>query len=219
VIRGVRAGLGAAVGVAASAALDEVAPGLAGLAGDVQLERVAELLAVRGAQVAADAANSGVGTLYRYSLTKNVTVPGGVSSLASQFLNTPITNCTRIADGIVHLRLVPYATNGFPLFYNGFNTNATFRTNTGYFTGAQVRNTTARNSLAEQVDTYFMSNAVPAFVELELGILEPRTFERFKALGAANPAAQRLYLSNHVAQVHLFRQRIPVRNVDYSAYQ
>src|SRR5207245_2182524 len=148
-----------------------------------------------GYQVAADAPNSGVGTLYRYSVTRNVTLPGSVSSLAGLFLNAPITNCTRIADGIVHLRIVPYATNGFPLFYNGFNTNASFRTNTGYFTAAQVRNTLARNSLAEQVDTYFTSNAVPAFVELELGILEPRTFERFKALGSANPAAQRQYLS------------------------
>jgi hypothetical protein len=30
--------------------------------------------------------------------------------------------------------------------------------------------------------------------------------------------AARTYLSNHVAQVHIFRQRIPVRNVDPSVY-
>jgi hypothetical protein len=31
--------------------------------------------------------------------------------------------------------------------------------------------------------------------------------------------AQRSYLSNHVSEVHLFRQRIPIRNVDYTAYK
>ena len=68
-------------------------------------------------------------------------------------------------------------------------------------------------------DYYFMSNALPAYLELEVGILEPHILERFKAIGNGNPVAQQRYLSNHVAQVHIFRQRIPVRTVDFSAYQ
>ena len=37
--------------------------------------------------------------------------------------------------------------------------------------------------------------------------------------GNGNVAAQRQFLSNRVAQVHVFRQRIPIRNVDPSLYQ
>jgi len=71
--------------------------------------------------------------------------------------------------------------------------------------------------------------AVPAYLELEVGFLEPHILDRYKAIasgfvpGTPPPQAiinaQRNYLSNHVAQVHLFRQRIPVRNVDFAAYQ
>jgi hypothetical protein len=61
-----------------------------------------------------------------------------------------------------------------------------------------------------------MSNAVPAYLELELGILEPQVLQKYRSIPLGPPARQ--YLSNHVAQVHIFRQRIPVRNVDLSAY-
>jgi prepilin-type N-terminal cleavage/methylation domain-containing protein len=172
-----------------------------------------------GYEVAADSPNAGVGTLYRYAVTTNVTSRFGATTLAGNFLTASVTNCTRVADGIVHLRVIPYATNGYPLFYDNFNTNAIFHTNSAYYTGVRVGNTSIRNSFADQHDVYFMSNAVPAFVELELGILEPKVFERFKAIGSANALAQRQYLSNHVAQVHVLRQRIPIRNADYSVYQ
>jgi len=62
----------------------------------------------------------------------------------------------------------------------------------------------------------FYSNAVPASVEIEMGVLEDRTLQHAEALNAAN---QMTYLSNHVGQVHIFRQRVPIRNVDPTAYQ
>lgn len=48
---------------------------------------------------------------------------------------------------------------------------------------------------------------VPAVIELELGILEPKTWERAKALG---PNA-RSYLEQRAGKVHIFRERIPIR--------
>jgi len=83
-----------------------------------------------------------------------------------------------------------------------------------------VRNTLARDPLVgvpDIVNYAFWSNALPAYVELELGVLEPNIVDHFKAIG--NPTAQVNYLSNHVAQVHVFRQRVPIRMVDYSVYQ
>ena len=66
---------------------------------------------------------------------------------------------------------------------------------------------------------YLWSNTVPAYVELELGIMEPQIYKRYQAIGNLNPVGQAAYLSNHVAQVHIFRQRIPIRGVDPTAYQ
>src|SRR5262249_16288255 len=158
-----------------------------------------------------------------------------VSNLSRTFLigaalplytNPP--NFSRIADGVVHFRVHVFDTNGVPFFYfNNAGPNLLSRTNIAGnpLRGTPVQNAYAvYNSLVQDpvpgfgLDFWFVSNAVPAFVELEIGFLEPHLVDRFKAL-APNVPAQRNYLSNHVANVHLFRQRIPIRNVDYRAYQ
>lgn len=186
-----------------------------------------------GYQVLPPSPETGVGTLYRFTATASR--PGGnVLSSNFQFFSQiayqrsiqgiPMTNLLgvdRVLDGVVHLRLKAYATNGFlvGVLGNGVDSDCGFQSDPRslYF---PVRHTYGlRNTVYDPMQTaiYFRSNAVPAYLELELGILEPRTYERFKALGT--PAAQRQFLEERSAQVHLFRQRIPVRNVDYKAYR
>jgi hypothetical protein len=159
-----------------------------------------------------------VGALYRY--TTNTTRPNA-SDLSRAFLNAPPNspNLRRIADGIVHFRVQAFATNGFPLVpYPVGNPQATrplcFRTNS--YSPWTVFVKGATNDAIAPENSYFVSNAVPAYLDFELGVLEPKTLERFKSIGDRN--AQRAYLSNHAAQVHIFRQRIPIRNVDPTAY-
>ena len=53
----------------------------------------------------------------------------------------------------------------------------------------------------------FTGPDLPAFLDLEVGILEPKAMEQFRARG--EDAA---WLENQVGRVHLFRQRIPIRN-------
>jgi hypothetical protein len=60
------------------------------------------------------------------------------------------------------------------------------------------------------------SNTLPASVEIQLGMLEDRTLQRAQSISGLT---QSNYLAQHAGQVHLFRQRIPIRNVDPSAYQ
>ncbi len=88
----------------------------------------------------------------------------------------------RVADGIVHFRCLAYDTNGL-LF-----------TTTNTLPGGFI----------------FKSNALPAYVDFELGVLEPKALEQFRAK-AGNLATA--YLSNHPEKVHLFKQRIPIRSV------
>ena len=64
----------------------------------------------------------------------------------------------------------------------------------------------------------FYSNIVPAYVEIELGILETAALERYRAFGPGTVAANN-YLMNHPGAVHFFRQRIPIRSYDPSAPQ
>ena len=62
----------------------------------------------------------------------------------------------------------------------------------------------------------FRSNAVPAYVDIELGILESKTAEQVRAI--PNGPARTQYLQRHLGNVHVFRQRIPIRNVDPEVY-
>ena len=174
-----------------------------------------------GYEVLPDDGNGCVGTLYRYSATNYPR--GNILNLSAQFPLTPSTNLSRIADGIVHLRLRAFAKNGYLVTTNLVTgTNAAFALRAdGTYTN--IPNALAYNSSAyqssgdfRQAACYFMSNALPGYVELELGVLEPQVLQKYRSIPVAGTARQ--YLSNHVAQVHIFRQRIPVRNVDRSAY-
>ena len=212
-----------------------------------------------GYYVVPDAPGVGIGTLYRYAATNVVppvpTLPAGYpgnpltpSHWGNSFLNAlntlrtdaspvpanaPLSTVTRVAEGVVHLSVRLFATNGFPIvssvnplmygytaFVAGYWTNidnvATYVTNAQPI--LQATNHLNLGCPDHYDGCWFLSNALPACVELELGILESQTYQRYKAIALDNPAAGAAFLSNHVAQVHLFRQRVPIHNVDPSAY-
>jgi hypothetical protein len=178
-----------------------------------------------GYQVVPHAWSGMAGTLYRFTAT-NWPRSGRLDlsdrfNIASEIAlrdaaaGRPITNMNRIADGIVHFQAHTYDNRGLllcPDWPDPYRPVALPNVETRW---AQFRNWSS--GVASQVDTFFVSNAVPAEVELELGILENATYERFKAIG--NAVAQRNYLSNHAAQVHIFRQRVNIRNVDTAAFR
>jgi type II secretory pathway component PulJ len=180
---------------------------------------------------------SQLGTLYRYSVSTNKNWAGYLGTnyfVASQFT----TNMHRIADGIVHLQLKVFDTNGVSMF--GTNANSLmFWTFTNNFVGpgifqpqamyVPVQNAFVTNDWPVQgqpmipnqqyMETWFYSNAVPAYVELEMGILEQHTLDRYRAIAEADVGAANNYLAKHAANVQVFRQRIPIRAVDYMAYR
>lgn len=143
--------------------------------------------------------NSGAGTLYRLLATSNNSTNSfgppppypNVAALSSHVTLATLNNNAnfhRVADGIVHLRLRAYDTNGVLITSNNIPD-------------------------VQLVGGYIFSNqALPAYVDLELGILEPKALSQFKAR-SENPARALAYLTNQVDKVHLFRQRIPIRTV------
>jgi len=144
---------------------------------------------------------AGVGTLYRY--TSNNVPPPNLFFQDSNFKNilTPLgTNASfnRIIDGVVDFRIRTFNINGNVII--GRNTALTI---------TAITNQNSQNEFSYQ----FRNNAVPAYVEVELGILETRTLERYRSY-SNNPSLALSYLTNHAAQVHIFRQRIPIHAVD-----
>jgi len=159
----------------------------------------------------------GVGTLYRFSQETNSSVETlrtNFDFVASQLYRNRVTTnlLTRMVDGVVHLRVRAYNTNGFLIVSNVLSEPF-----------VQVKWDTRPPISGTEVDYYFWSNAVPAYVELEIGFLEDRAVGRFKSLGSPSAtsanAVQQQYLTNHVGQVHLFRRRVAIRDVDTLAYK
>ena len=180
-----------------------------------------------------------VGSLYRYSASLPVIYNSGNPSdpmnglpqnpqpLYSNFVywaNQPgaavISN--RVCDGIVNFRLRAFAPNGFPIYSPGAGTNAVFRTNSVNIGYSLINQAYARPSMtaADGCDVFYTwGSTVPASLELELGMLEPRTFSRYNSI--PDPIARRTYFQREEtsSRVQVFRQRIPIRNVDPSAFQ
>lgn len=167
---------------------------------------------------------NGVGTLYHYQWPQSGTNdPAGLARqfdiVAGNVTSGNITAYTnelhRMADGIVHLRVqtYSYATNFYTRDSWLISPN-----NGGFYNTNNLRNTiSAQVSAFGQTDSAFTSNAVPAFVELELGVLEHQTLERFKALPSGTPQSD--FLQKQAHRVHLFRRHIPIYNVDPEAYR
>jgi len=126
----------------------------------------------------------------------------GFSNNFSSFFQSPTNNGSHLIDGVVHLRVRAYDVSG-ALIGDPTSTNRYNNVYTNFLFGVPW-----------ETGLTFYSNAVPASVEIEMGVLEDSTLQH--AESASDPIS---YLSNHVGQVHLFRQRVPIHNVDPAAYQ
>ncbi|HOX56004.1 MAG TPA: prepilin-type N-terminal cleavage/methylation domain-containing protein [Candidatus Paceibacterota bacterium] len=179
----------------------------------------------------------GVGSLYRYCASTNVLRSDGLPADPSQLYlrfrdacasgsvaSLDISN--RVCDGVIHFHLRGFATNGFPIVYGSWSgTNvACFRrdaiTTPAFFTIIQQATTLLNDDYPDNLaGCYFWSNAVPAALELELGILDQHTWDRYSSMPTAAARLAYLQRSDVSGRIHLFRQRIPIRNVDPSVYQ
>ena len=106
---------------------------------------------------------------------------------------------SQILAGVMSFKVRAYDTNGF------------------WITAGRANFVAITNVTSPEVILYaFYSNAVPAAVEVELGVLEDHALQRVQSLGGVT---QSNYLAQQAGKVHVFRQRFPIRNVDPSAYQ
>jgi prepilin-type N-terminal cleavage/methylation domain-containing protein len=146
-------------------------------------------------------ADLGVGTLYR--LVTNNVYPSLVSDyiagpVARNFPLDPTLNFTRVIDGVVHFQILPFDSSGMLIVSNSPS-----------LPGVVV---SGRKIQGNIIGTYsFTNNAIPAAVDIELGVLEPRALEQFRAR-TNNPAKAQAYLLGQAGRIHFFKQRVSLRN-------
>lgn len=156
-------------------------------------------------------ARGGVGTLARYAYehTNRFVLPG---TLSTACLLQPASSFAEVLDGVVHFRVQSYDPLGFPMTWMNREwygtTSGNRQASLGYQLGVDLQLEQDPRAVSETL-TMFRSNALPAAIEIEIGVLEPESLAQFRALPEGSVFAER-YLSNHAAQVQLFRQRIPI---------
>ena len=114
-----------------------------------------------------------------------------------------------LIDGVVHFKLQPIDSLGRPMRYwtnNALTESVNFR----YPSVALVRDQApGRSTFVTETRSAFYGEALPAYVEVEIGVLDQTTLSRVKALG--NAALSKDYLNRQAGGVHLFRRMIPLR--------
>lgn len=155
----------------------------------------------------------GIGSLYRYTTNLHVRdvqpftpLEGLFGLFVNELAKAPQDQrLSRVADGVIHLKVNAYGTNGFKLepFYD-FNV----------YTNITVDDDTTLSGIFYE----FRSNAIPTAVEIELAVVESDVVETVQALPTAG-TIRREYIEKQVGKVHVFRQRVPIRRVDLEAYR
>ena len=101
---------------------------------------------------------AGVGTLYRMVVTTNRNWMAGSVDLVSSLPaidGNPNPNFARVADGVVHFRILPFDPDG-------------------------IITTNGPISAIDPSSCSFWNNGLPSFVDVELALLEPRSLEQFR---------------------------------------
>jgi type II secretory pathway pseudopilin PulG len=153
------------------------------------------------------------GTLYRFETNVSVSQFDDRGELPYfTFLNaTNRFSISKVLDGVVQFRVRCYDPNGTLLVgnYGSFLSGNNMTNNFVVITNSFV--------VPGEVQSYaFSNNVVPAYVEVELGVLEPAVLKRYNSI--PDPITRSNFLANHAGNVELFRQRVAIRNVDPSAY-
>ena len=163
-------------------------------------------------------ATNGVGGLYRLvQRTNSATLPEDhFRAMTNVFWfarwTTPEDDAIsfhRVVDGVVNLTITPYDINGFIYASN----------DPDIFTGPTDPNGNTNHNIhivqsLIPSDRYFAfrSDALPAYLDIELAVLEPSALAKFRAREEIGPAQATEYLARQIGKTHVFRQRVAIRS-------
>ncbi|MFZ9853956.1 MAG: PilW family protein [Limisphaerales bacterium] len=153
-----------------------------------------------------------VGTLYRYEDPWPVSLRGArgadqANVLYNRFFNNATyrsspTNSSRLLDGVVFFRATPFGPSGQAL-------DPTTRLQINAFPVPKDVLIGPNPSAGVPLNaTLFRGRAFPTSVELEIGVLPPELVERYRVLPANPPGIRTRFLTNNLANILVFRQRV-----------
>jgi hypothetical protein len=178
-------------------------------------------------------ATNGVGTLARISTNipswnlNTATLAEAFATLLDPKLLYP-SNSWRwvaLAEGVLHFRVDAFDGDGYPLTreFGARMTNRTLYPNvavyTNLVTGTNVYflyNVVLQPGTTRpgETESAYLNSALPTTLEIELGLLEPKALDQLRAFAPGSTFAEK-FLTSKAAQVHLFRQRIPLRQAPF----
>ena len=172
----------------------------------------------------------GVGTLMRFSPEPQHLLPGSNYFLSQFVAATNVTgsssNLHYVAEGLVHFKITPTDKDGRRLGWDTTNRNLPFlvarvRSDGKIIPeGSSTTNLNAATVVVNEVLTgrpessaIFLSNALPAYVQVEIGLLEPDVVRQYGQMVAdSNPRAG-AYVQARLSRTQLYRQIVTIRQI------
>jgi hypothetical protein len=173
-----------------------------------------------------------VGRLYRYATNVSPVQVRAMASMRNDEaqLNGALTafkdrdarfgRSAPVVDGIVHLRVIAYRADGIPLY--GTNLLGVerdfdrYKSTLSAAAAADAAFATVVEPVPGESVQYLFSDLsfpqAPAMLEIEMGIIEPQLLKQYTSIAEAQPAEGGRFLARNAGKIHLFRQRIPLRN-------
>lgn len=174
-----------------------------------------------------------VGTLYFYSDPKGVLARGdnlrtnGVS--ANEFRSKLLRNfndldnrtavSSRVVDGVVVFRVLAYDAYGRLMDEYSLNqlmnlpiTNGIYKSDIRFFANRDVDLVGRVQSLKVPATfVTFLNQELPATLEIELGILEPKTLDQYRAASDGGAATALAFLERNQSRIQMYRRRVDLR--------
>jgi prepilin-type N-terminal cleavage/methylation domain-containing protein len=111
-----------------------------------------------------------------------------------------------------------WKSNAIPILYNAFQTanRTTVPRLADRIAHLQLHAFNADGTNLTLPNLTFTNLDLPSYIDLELAVLEPKPYDRFRARHDSNDVNTPLalaYLTNQLDRLHIFRRRIPIRTV------
>jgi len=174
-----------------------------------------------------------VGSLYFYSPPNGVLARGdnlrtnGVA--ANQFRSILLKNfndldnrtsfSSRVLDGVVMFRVLAYDAYGRLMDEYSLNqlmklpiTNGIYKPDIRFFANSQVDLVGKVQSIKVPATTVtFLNQELPSTLEIELGILEPKTLDQYRAVADGGAATALAFLERNQSRIQMYRRRVDLR--------
>jgi len=155
-----------------------------------------------------------VGTLFHYEDRQPVSLRGARGARQADLLYQRFfenanyrfnpTNSSRLLDGVIFFRVTPFGRSGEALDRTIWPQTNNFPIPNDVLIGPNPSINYPLNA------TLFRGRAFPSSLEVELGVLPSELLDKYRALPPTPEGIRARFLTNNVANVLVFRQRIPM---------